>query len=311
MDTICQLGIHTAQENIRDIEKQLKNPNRVLISTEVEKKAQLLIDLVAEENCRTTIQNYNKGKFGKWHFHGEESLLNKNLDLSKENSICVLADVIDGTDLLERGLGNWCSCFIFFDPRAKSGERLLASFVALPDKEVYFARHDMPGAFITTKDGQITEVAGRSAVEKVCDASICFYGQKHPNLVKTVSLLNNLTDQNLGKLRIYNLAGIPMMMKLIDHRIKKARSIDAVFDVNGQKPHDVVPGAYILKKAGATIKNLQGDDINYCDFEELLLKPSSTKLKYVAAATPELAKNLLAILVETGQTSSACKTSPS
>jgi fructose-1,6-bisphosphatase/inositol monophosphatase family enzyme len=56
-------------------------------------------------------------------------------------------------------------------------------------------------------------------------------------------------------MRIYNLGGNPMMLKVAE------RTIDAVFEVVGQHPHDVVPGAYIARQAGAIVKDLQGNDL--------------------------------------------------
>ncbi|TDA25606.1 MAG: hypothetical protein DSO00_08510, partial [Archaeoglobi archaeon] len=58
------------------------------------------------------------------------------------------------------------------------------------------------------------------------------------------------TNEEIG-FRIYNLAGNPVMVKLVDHRIKDARGIDAVIEIKGQKPHDMAPGAYIALKGGA------------------------------------------------------------
>jgi len=86
--------------------------------------------------------------------------------------------------------------------------------------------------------------------------------------------------------RIYNFGGNPMMVKIPD------RSVDVVFDVFGQEPHDVVPGAYIATQAGAVLTDLDGKTI---DLGEVLLKPRE-KIRYVLAATDSLAAQLRSLL---------------
>jgi hypothetical protein len=108
--------------------------------------------------------------------------------------------------------------------------------------------------------------------------------------------------------RIYTLAGIPMIVKLIDHRIKNAKNIDVVFDLRGQQPHDVVPGAYLAIKAKATMRKLWVDsdtkegkyaDMTLEDLEQSLMRPaaSSSKLSYVIASTKELADEITPLLL--------------
>ena len=65
--------------------------------------------------------------------------------------------------------------------------------------------------------------------------------------------------------------------------------IDAVFDVHGQWPHDVVPGAYIAQKAGAIFTDLNGEPINW---GSVLKKPASDKITYILASTDKLSKEL-------------------
>jgi len=136
------------------------------------------------------------------------------------------------------------------------------------------------------------------------EASICFYGQKITNfrslvqskLLDYISSVNEKqvkkTNEEIG-FRIYNLAGNPVMVKLVDHRIKDARGIDAVIEIKGQKPHDMAPGAYIALKGGAVLKRLDGSKITLEDLENALLKPASQKLSYVLASTEELADEII------------------
>ena len=96
-------------------------------------------------------------------------------------------------------------------------------------------------------------------------------------------------------MRIYDLAGAPMMMKLADHRVRNAGGVDAVFDVKGQKPHDFVPGAFIAKKAGAIIRYRNGKEISYEDLEDSL-RDFDTRTKYVIACTRKLSDELLKVI---------------
>ena len=71
--------------------------------------------------------------------------------------------------------------------------------------------------------------------------------------------------------------------------------IDAVFDVSGQQLHDVVPGAYIALKAGAYMCDLDGTPITIDDLARRLQDPRE-RIKYVLAATEELAQELVTAL---------------
>jgi hypothetical protein len=141
-------------------------------------------------------------------------------------------------------------------------------------------------------------VRGVSRVKSLARASVYFYGQKlknfrsvtHDGFAHRLGLACKSTRED--RLRIYNMAGTPMMARMTDHRVHEAGGIDVIFDVVGQQPHDVVPGAYIAKKAGATLRDLDGQDISFAQLEELLLEPAKRRLQYVLAATPTLASQV-------------------
>jgi len=312
IEELCKMGIYVTQKTVKDIcLRVIRNPERSfeIIFVGKKKKKALRIDCYAEDTaCKLMeerMEKWQKGHFKKLTYFGEESL-GEDPFLADCQTVCVLADAIDGTDLLERGLYNWCSAFIFFYPARPHGQKILAAFVGLPTGEVYHARCDKEGAFVSRGSEKAVPVSGPSEVKAVHQASICFYGQKVKNMRATFEsgFLGGLEQAILGKsddettLRLYDLAGIPMMMKLIDHKVKTACGIDVVFDIAGQKPHDVVPGAFIAKKAGAVLKNLKGDDISDNDLETLLLKPSAAEneLKYVLAATHELGNSVINLL---------------
>lgn len=257
------------------------------------RKRMLLVDALAENAAEDELER--KLKFYQLVTLGEESLIDETLDLSREERIVVIMDIIDGTDLLERGLFNWCSAMAFYYPPEK---KILASFVARADDNlIYFARDDRDKAFKYPLHGkdELIELVGPSDVRSLQEASIAFYGQKVPNFIsiaenkKFLSCLNNLHKQKARSLktRIYNLAGNPIMMRVIDGYSR----IDAVFDLEGQAPHDVVPGAYIAQKANAIFTDIQG---NHIDLGEALLRPAdpNSRISYILASTEELSKEL-------------------
>ena len=210
--------------------------------------------------------------------------------------------MMDGTDLAERGLDNFCSAVTIFDPTAMSGQRILAAFVCLPSGVVYYAGRETDTAYVHVRNRPVRKVSGPSSVTEIRNASICFYGQKAGKLQKLVSTgsllaeMAKLEAQQKTGLRIYTLAGIPMMVRLADHVAKDARGIDAVFEISGQKPHDVVAGVYIAKKSGACLKDLSGNELDYVQLEEALLKPSMSSLRYVLASTEELCDEIITLL---------------
>lgn len=263
-------------------------------------KPLLTIDLVAESNATYELEK----KFGASEILpiGEESLSDENLNLSNEKRLVVLMDMVDGTDLLERGLSNWCSAMVFYYPPE---QRIIASFVGIPEDSVYYATEEpesKPRRFlfhVTQGMNRLIDIRGPSNVESLGSASIAFYGQKIKNFLSVArhkEFISHLekTVTNNGSTRIYNLAGNPMMMKLIDGHTR----IDAVFDVGGQAPHDVVPGAYIAQKAQAVFCNFEGNQI---DLAKALLRPAdpNSRICYLVTSTKSLAQELQEIFSKT------------
>lgn len=268
------------------------------------------IDFMAE----TTFISAVAARFGsaKVRLLGEESL-SESICLERENRTCVLVDMIDGTDLLERGFANWCSAIVVFAPRKRE---ILASFVATPALPpthqgiLYYATKD--GAFkVPLKAGKVARPTRLQCVrtdKTLRDASVCMYAQKSNNFQSLVGLnrkrkLVSWLEQNRkinssrktqveGELqfRFYNLAGNPMMVRLVDG------SVDVVFDLNGQSPHDVVPGAYIALKAGAVLGSLEGKIMSEHHLAKALLRPGSTPIKYILAGNQPMYKELAGLL---------------
>jgi fructose-1,6-bisphosphatase/inositol monophosphatase family enzyme len=260
----------------------------------------LKVDLFAEREGR----DYLRDRFGeRIEIRGEES----SLEQVPKERVAVLLDMLDGSDLLERGLGNWCSAAVFFDPARR---RVIASVVGLASRRIYYARESQKGAFVVLP--KLTAHRRRITVplrvtpgpDRLRDASIAFYGQKVRNFLSIWPGTSELSKRlcELGReareqqltpevpaFRVYNLGGNPMMLKLAEGRI------DAIFDVEGQVCHDVIPGAYIALKAGAVLKDLDNRDITEEYLAERLENPSA-KLKYVMARNRPLAEELVRLL---------------
>jgi fructose-1,6-bisphosphatase/inositol monophosphatase family enzyme len=256
-------------------------------------KIAVVVDIVAERLA--ALELWRRLKRLDPLILGEESLRDEGLDLSEETRLVALLDMVDGSDLLERGLGNWCSAAAFFLPAER---QILGAFVAVPEGDIYFWTIETPvPQKFNIKSGRMESIGGPSGVRAVSEASISFYGQKMANFCSCAGELTHERNRNLLArdlaTRIYNLAGIPTMMKVVDGSVHKR--IDAVFELLGQNPHDAVPGAVIAQAAGATLLGLDGTPL---DLLSALLRPSdpSRRLRYVLAATPELASELLECL---------------
>ncbi len=269
-------------------------------------KEALVLDLIAEEGCR---QEFGKRFGNEVMVLGEETL---SAGLMPRDKVCALVDMIDGTDLLEMGVPLWCSAIILFDARIP---KILGATIGLATGEIYFAQDGEDAAVYRrptdSRDGSKADpLAGPSDVTLPKHARVCFYGQKPKNFFGLMNIeefkkaIGRFAAMEANKeqvdFRIYNFAGNPAMVKLVD-RLKDAdgnlldRGFDAVFDVVGQRPHDVIPGAYIAKRANAHLCNLKGVEITDDDLAERLCNPNE-RMTYMLASNSELAAGLLPML---------------
>jgi hypothetical protein len=252
-------------------------------------KEMLYVDKQAENACVVYLRDH----IGREHLRviGEETLWNLDVDLTGETKIVCLLDMIDGSDLLERNLSNWCSAMLFFDPQQP---RIRLSLVQNAHDSIYFASDQ--GAFIYRKrTSKIEPLHGPEEVPPE-RASVCFYAQKLPNFAGLPHSFAERLAERLGaradRLRLYTLAGNPMMAKLAN-----GEKIHAVFEHIGQYPHDVIPGAYIALKSKAHLVTLDGKPISEGDLAMALRHPSASKLKYVLGSSAEIAQLLSECLV--------------
>jgi fructose-1,6-bisphosphatase/inositol monophosphatase family enzyme len=303
-DDIAEAAQHVLLKIVQQIQDDVaEDPATALSEVAVgkDRKKALRVDVNAEDSFVRRLRKFRSGNFASIEVHGEERLRDPALDLDGADGIFALVDAVDGTDLVERDLSNWCSAAIFFSPKNPAGERILGSFVAVPSGKVYYSTAADDAAFVVDADGP-RRLAGPSSTRTLSEASVCFYGQKPDHLLSAMTLARAAEKRGDG-FRIYNLAGIPMMVKLADHGADRDyRGIDAVIELLGQKPHDAVPGLYIAIKAGAHALTLDGVHLTPTDLERLLFRPAATESeqRYVLAATQELATEILGALEKEG-----------
>jgi fructose-1,6-bisphosphatase/inositol monophosphatase family enzyme len=298
------LEIHTMAAAIASvhshIQKQIsKYPNSSFQDVTLAGKHLAEIDWIAEKKFKDYFED-----FSNVEIIGEESLRNFVTAENDHPQYQMLIDVVDGTDLLQRGLYNWCSAVVVANIKE---QKIEAAFVCLAEGTLYFANE--AGAFCV----DVWEAAKNEAphVEqlridkngpKLKDASICMYAQKSSSLLslvesyksypKFIAWLQDIakSDERLrqkgaaeSRFRYYNLAGNPMMVRLAEQKVH------VVSELRGQSPHDLIPGAFIAMKAGAVF----GDVLKFRTFTELdllamLRDPAKTKVRYILASTREL-----------------------
>ena len=244
------------------------------------------------------------------HVLGEESL-EDHPRLQNDTRTCVIVDMIDGTDLLQRDFGNWCSAVVVCTPLQR---RIDAGYVAIRSvlsNTLYYAIGDRKPKRLVLSETRLnlaaSQLKGPRAHCALDNASICTYGQKHFAVSRLSEVCRALGEKWLGELqardkelrnsasgeigfRLYNFAGNPMMARLADG------IVDAVIELGGQMPHDVVPGAFIALRAGASLRDIHDREITVHYLGESLLDPAGNRLKYVLAANPALQEEIQAHL---------------
>jgi len=302
-DRVLQCGFLAIEQALDSIFKALANSDsRALVQhwNENLKKHALEIDIIVQTRAEATISDQLDGHI---EFRGEESSLR---ELPRGAELAVLLDMVDGTDLLERNFGNWCSAMVFFDVKHA---RVLEALIGTPNREIYHTRRNSKKAFVREpssngRESTIREIRLQPKRIKLRDASLCFYGQKAGSLFRLITnekftqRLKEISEESdrlkrsrrKPKLRIYNLAGNPMMMSLIEGKV------DAIVEISGQYCHDVVPGFVIALKAGAYLINLDdGSEIDLDLLGNMLAQPSF-KFRYVLACNRNLCRELVDLL---------------
>ena len=299
-DRIVQVGIETIERALNYIYTRIAPDKQGLDEVWYPRlqKWLLMVDhdaqLVAEEFLETELSGIQ--------IRGEESTLS-----TFTGGLAALLDMLDGSDLLKRNLGNWCSAATILDA---SAPRIITALVGLPSREIYFTQSSNPTcAYVRTRDDnsadyQISEVRMSLREIRLRDASVCFYGQRPGRLTQfsssTTKLgewLRRVSEQaeskkrefDCPKMRIYTLAGNPMMISLIEGRV------DAIVEISGQKCHDVVPGFMLALRAGAVLRDLSNKSITEEQITQAILSPAS-KFSYVLASSETLATEIVGLL---------------
>jgi len=292
------LAIEKALDTIyTDLETPEAKPLDKLWNSRLKKYA-LKVDLAAQTAAETVLRHRFQDKI---EIRGEES----SLDELVRSGLAALLDMLDGTDLLERNLGNWCSAMVIYDTKRP---QIWAAFVGLPNREIYYAKYSDRHAYIREPKTDRSPVVHTVKLEqkrvRLRDASICFYGQKAGNFLSVaknrsfLKALSKLAEEagdmkdrpDAPQIRIYNLAGNPMMINLIEGKM------DAIVEMRGQLCHDVVPGFVIALRAGAALYNLETKRrIKESQLASLLSAPNR-KFKYVMACNDMLAQEIIHVL---------------
>ncbi|KPP83845.1 MAG: Inositol monophosphatase family [Rhodobacteraceae bacterium HLUCCO07] len=298
-------------EGLRRFPEHFKIPLRVISSG----KTLIGADLLAEQRFSSLVKEGERGRL--LSVEGEESLANRKLNFRGSDKIHLLCDIIDGTDLYVRGFSNWCSAVVAFNP---SERRVVCSHVYVVgdrNSTLYSASADGDKPF-TTQFREVVTAGDKGppvaemfeapkhvevgASKPFGEATICCYGQKFKNLEALGQLFKSseskelLLRKEMENARFHTLAGNPMMCRIIDG------SVDIVFDIFGQAPHDVVPGAFIALKAGAVMYDLGANPrredrrVEIEDFIEFLFEPNNERMKYVIASGEALAESFLNVL---------------
>lgn len=266
------------------------------------------VDSTAEDRFKLEIKQNTKGFDGsKVVIYGEESLSNKSIDLTDMRRTCVLVDMIDGTDLLKKDFSNWCSAVVVYSPHLRRIESAYVYTNSEFGRFLYYADSDENAWKIKVEvDGSIgqesefVDLKISACSVALREASVCVYAQKAKNFLKLLELGGNpnfkeaiqamASGGNGQQFRFYNFAGNPMMARMAEDKVH------VVFDLAGQAPHDVVPGAFIALTAGAFMIDLDGNEISKDTLAATLAKPSSTRIKYIVASNKKLAHELLDII---------------
>lgn len=303
VDTNMRYLEDEALENVEAVHKERGHVTRQL-------------DLEIERATKMRLRQFlEKSKFNENDilFFGEESLKEASLDLSGIDQVVALVDMIDGTDLLARGLGNWCSAMVFFAPARNEilrsfvgmsyGDYLKVYTACLDDQDQLQAhvvhvpvkrnqRNDKVLDERRTRERLLGTRGPSSGGHPLNGASVCFYGQKKKRLLSVVersTYPREVPDFENDRHRIYTPAGNPMMAKVAEGRMS------AIFELEGQLPHDVVPGAFICRTAGCVVTDLRGERLGLV---ESLMRPADPgrKLKYLIGSNQEVHGALLSLL---------------
>ena len=143
--SLAEAGVFAIRQTLRRIIREFEDdPNtavRQTIDAETKKKA-IDVDLIADREFATQFRHYDGRRYASVIVTGEERP-GETAPLTGTFETYVLVDALDGSDLAERNLANWCSGAVFFDV-AGSTAKIRAAVVGMPPDHVYFATDEDP-----------------------------------------------------------------------------------------------------------------------------------------------------------------------
>ena len=141
--SLAKAGVFAIRQTLRRIIREFEDdPNtavRQTIDAETKKRA-IDVDLIADREFATQFRHYDGGRYAGVIVTGEER---PGDSLSGPFGTYVLVDALDGSDLAERGLANWCSAVVFFEVTGSTA-KIRAAVVGMPPNHIYFATDDDP-----------------------------------------------------------------------------------------------------------------------------------------------------------------------
>ena len=142
--SLAEAGVFAIRQTLRRIIREFEDdPNtavRQTIDAETKKRA-IDVDLIADREFATQFRHYDGGRYAGVIVTGEERPGDSAVD--GPFGTYVLVDALDGSDLAERGLANWCSAVVFFEVSG-SAAKIRAAVVGMPPNHVYFATDEDP-----------------------------------------------------------------------------------------------------------------------------------------------------------------------
>jgi hypothetical protein len=115
--SLAEAGVFAIRQTLRRIIREFEDdPNtavRQTIDAETKKKA-IDVDVIADREFATQFRHYDGGRYAPVIVTGEERP-GETVSVIGTFGTYVLVDALDGSDLAERSLANWCSGAVFFE----------------------------------------------------------------------------------------------------------------------------------------------------------------------------------------------------
>jgi hypothetical protein len=320
-EALHDVAVHAIRKTVEKAMDDLQSENPSVFDSTIRRGRETNFEkLHLESYFGTEVRSFANSTYGsstEFCIFGDESPSELDRRLRDHpNATFARVDALDGRDLFQRKIGNWCCASSFFVKHSALGERIKAVAVGVPNGggvKIFSAVQGEAGIRVTAArsktdrpivfKGQHSSPWGRDTIQ---DSVICCVGQKRDSFLSLcdsnlVSEVGKWSESEGNRFRIYNLGGMPMIMRLLEGRREHAKGyeasgVDAVFGVYGSKSYDVVPGVYLAQRFGATVLNHDKSRVRIDQLEEMLLNPTEKGIQYVIAGKQTLAENICVAL---------------